>query len=752
MAGEIKLAIVLSAMMRGSEAFDKAGGGIKGIAAAIKSALPMLAMFAAQAAFSFLKDSLNAFEDFQQVMANAGSIIGKDAQEMKEFSDQVREMSLRLPKTSKDLGTALYDILRSGIKDTAEAMNVLELSAMAASAGITDTTTASKAGIETMNAFGLEASDLTHIFDVQFLAIKFGMLRYEELAGVIGTVAPAAKASGQSLETVFAALSLMTTKGMDASAAASGLARAMEGLTKPEAIKAAAELGISFMTMSEDSARAQTEFLDQKRALDSLTNSYASTELQVKSLGEAMDKVSLEEAKNRLEISKIKRSAEKEGRDLTDAELSQISALESSNADLSLQYDELSVSQQEARIQSTDLSNQMAAQKIKTDEASKAFDDQIAATSNFLSLTDIIQQVSDKYGMLEEAAKMDIVRQLFPDVRARRAIMTIMGDEEALMGMTDAMMTQSGAMAEAFTVNTNTAAAGDQLLKNATEDLKIEIGESLHPAMEEWETLMRETICPLIKDAFIPILNALMPILKFFVEIIGAIAGVFGKYPELLWAIIGAIIAWKVAQIALNFAMSANPIGLIILAIAGLILLIVEIIKHFDGIVEAFKKVGGAFVWVYDTFIKPVVDIIVGGIKVIIEVLQWLWNQIEKVGKFFADTFGWIADIIGGVGKFFGGILGGVGKIFGFQEGGVVSQPTVSLLGERGAEAVIPLKNGAVPVSLIGGGLGGGDQNTFQIIIQAGKLPQEETPESLTQKMLDGLIQSKMLGKTGQVA
>lgn len=753
MAGEIKLAIILSASMRGSEAFEKAGGGIKGIAAAIKSALPMFALFAAQAAFTFLKDSVKAFEDFEQVMAEAGSIIGKNADQMRGLGEEIKAMSERLPKSSKDLGLALYDIFSSGLTDTSEAMNALELSAKAASAGLTDTAVASRAGIATMNAFGMVASDLTHIFDVQFLTVKFGILRYEELANVIGDIAPAAKVSGQSMESMFAALAFLTTKGLGAAEAATSLARAMEGITKPEAIKVAAELGLTFMDMSEDSKRAQTEFLNQKRALDDLTSSYITTELQVKSLGEEMDKVSLDEAKNRLEISRIKREAEKEGRDLTDSELDQITLLESANADLEFQYDSLSVAQMEARIQSTELSNQMETQKVKTDEANRAFDEQIAATSNFLPLVDIIKQITDKFGTLGEVARADIVSQLFPEVRARRAILSIMGDEEKLMSFTNDMMTQAGAMGDAYAINTDTAAAGHQLMKNSVENLKIEIGEELQPVMEAWHEIMRDSIVPLIKEAFLPILNALMPVLKFLAEIVGFIGKLFAEYPELLWAIIGAIIAWKVAQIALNAVMLANPIGLIIMAVAGLILLIVEIIKHFDGVVEALKKVGGAFVWVYDTFIKPVVDIIVGGIKVIIEVLQWLWNQIEKVGKFFADTFGWIADIIGGVGKFFGGILGGVGKIFGFQEGGIITQPTVGLLGEAGAEAVIPLKNGAVPVSLVGGGLGlGGDQNTYQIILQTGSLPHEETPESLTQKVLDGLIKAKMLGKTGQVA
>ena len=41
-----------------------------------------------------------------------------------------------------------------------------------------------------------------------------------------------------------------------------------------------------------------------------------------------------------------------------------------------------------------------------------------------------------------------------------------------------------------------------------------------------------------------------------------------------------------------------------------------------------------------------------------------------------------------------------------FADGGVVRRPTLAVIGEAGeAEAVIPLKGGAVPVRITGGGL-----------------------------------------------
>lgn len=758
MAGEVKLAIILTGTMRGSEAFDKAGGGIKGIGKAIKSIAPMLALFAAKAAFDFLKDSIKVTMEFEQALAEAGSIIGKTADEMHELGLEIRAMSKEIPKSPQDLAVALYDIFSAGIVDTADAMKALELSAKTASAGLTQTATAAKAGISTMNAFGMEASSLEHIFDVQFLTIKFGILRYEELASVVGQLSPAAKAAGQSMESMFASLAILTKKGLNAAEASTALARAMEGITRPAAIKAATLLGISFIELTDDTRIAKEEFVVQKRALDELSSSYADVEGQVKSLSEEMAKVSLEEAKNRLEISKIRRQAELEGRDmqsLTEDEITLIAKLENANKDLALQYDELSVASMETSIQATEIENAMAEQKVATDAANKAFDEQIAATGNFRPLVDIIQEIGDKYGHLGEAAQADIISKMFPQIRAKRAVLSIMGSEQELMNLTDEMIEQSGAMGEAFAINTDTAAAGHKLMENSMADLKIEMGEEMMPVMEMWHEIMRDQIIPLVQNAFIPILKAIMPVISALAGVLRTIAGFFSEYPELLWAIIGALIAWKVIQLALNVVMAANPLGLIVIAIASLIAGIVMLVDHLGGLEAIWNAIGGAFKWVYDNVIKPVFDGILFVVNLIIDALKWLWNMINDVAQAAGGVLGGIADVVGGVGGFFGDVLGGAadilgeaGGLIGFQHGGIVTKPTLGLLGESGAEAVIPLRNGAVPVSF-DGAMGTSSQDTYNITIQTGVLPETETPESIVEKMESALIAKKMRGATG---
>lgn len=79
-----------------------------------------------------------------------------------------------------------------------------------------------------------------------------------------------------------------------------------------------------------------------------------------------------------------------------------------------------------------------------------------------------------------------------------------------------------------------------------------------------------------------------------------------------------------------------------------------------------------------------------------------LWEGIlaafdEMIGQMVADWLFGIEQMqkTGKLGGILGGVIGAIGGIFGFQHGGIVTQPTLAMLGERGPEAVIPLAQSA---------------------------------------------------------
>ena len=130
---------------------------------------------------------------------------------------------------------------------------------------------------------------------------------------------------------------------------------------------------------------------------------------------------------------------------------------------------------------------------------------------------------------------------------------------------------------------------------------------------------------------------------------------------------------------------------------------------------------------------------ITGGLMSMWDAMENGENPLKALGNFFKDLLKQLAAAVvqailfqtimsalgfGAAAKGVGGLLGGVGKIFGFAEGGIVSQPTMAMVGEGGqSEAIMPLNKlgnmmnstfNAGAMSGGGGGKGGNGQFTLK--------------------------------------
>ena len=211
---------------------------------------------------------------------------------------------------------------------------------------------------------------------------------------------------------------------------------------------------------------------------------------------------------------------------------------------------------------------------------------------------------------------------------------------------------------------------------------------------------------------------------------IGAVAGLIiaANVAMKAWAAAQAIIkgltvAWTAVQWLLNAALTANPIGLVVVAIAGLIAIIVLAWKKSDtfraivtGAFEGVKKVVGAVVdWFKGPFldglkiafewIKKGIEIYLTpwrlafeGIKKVIEILRTVfetvfaaiqtaienaWQFIQPILDKIMGAVKGVMDAIGGIANVAGGIIGGIGNIFG-----------------RAAPAPSMMSRGASPVNI----------------------------------------------------
>jgi phage-related protein len=179
-------------------------------------------------------------------------------------------------------------------------------------------------------------------------------------------------------------------------------------------------------------------------------------------------------------------------------------------------------------------------------------------------------------------------------------------------------------------------------------------------------------------DMLLPVIDAIAPKLAAFSAWAQA-------NPDLMKLVAGAFVALTAAVIALNIAMSLNPVSLIVIALGALITGLAAAYMRFEG----FRKV-------VDTVFNAMragVQFTVSAVQGLIAVFKTVFNTI---GRLWNNSFGKISfkipDIIGVPGR---GTSFSIPKIPALADGGIVKASpggTLALIGEGGQdEAVIPL-------------------------------------------------------------
>lgn len=266
----------------------------------------------------------------------------------------------------------------------------------------------------------------------------------------------------------------------------------------------------------------------------------------------------------------------------------------------------------------------------------------------------------------------------------------------------------------------------DQAMKNAAETFGGSAAAALDTTAGKSAALKRDMgeLTEQIGMALIPVLDRLVPMVSKVAEwftnlspqaqsLALAIAAVAASVGPLITAI-GSL------STALTF-LAANPVTALFLALDAAIILAYVKFEPFRNAVnalwDAFRATPlGQLITDFDNFKKRVGEII-----------DWMMNKVHAVGKVITDTINILPGVDigggGGGGGFWGGlkdaatqglksVVPGL-KWLPFAEGGIVTRPTMGLVGESGPEAVIPLSQ------LRGGGMGGATVNVYGTLVGA---------------------------------
>ncbi len=281
----------------------------------------------------------------------------------------------------------------------------------------------------------------------------------------------------------------------------------------------------------------------------------------------------------------------------------------------------------------------------------------------------------------------EVLAKAFGRVEGLNAVLGVTGANAEMAALDiDSMTNSAGAATDAFAEMEKTTEHQMNLLKAQLKDTAITLGNALIPMV-------------------IKLMNVIIPLVK-------GISNWVKKHPKLalaILALVGVMGVLIATQWLLNAAMLANPIGLIVLGIVGLIFLIKYLIGHMDEIKAKFTEVGDVIreKWgaVVDFFtgipdkiresFQRVKDFILAPFRAAAEIFENIINYfIRNLNKLSISVPGWVPGIGG---KQFGFNLQEV-SLPKWAHGGVIDEPTLlyglksqrpyAIVGEAGPERV----------------------------------------------------------------
>lgn len=261
----------------------------------------------------------------------------------------------------------------------------------------------------------------------------------------------------------------------------------------------------------------------------------------------------------------------------------------------------------------------------------------------------------------------------------------------------------------------------DQNYKGMAETVANSAGGSfkkLSIALEETKESIGAALLPIVQvmaDKFAVIGQLAQENSKLFVILGVAIGGIAAAVIAVNTAIKIYEAYTKLAAAATflwNAALAANPIVLVGIALAALVAGLVIAYNKFDG----FRNlVNTLFDGLRDGF-GAVVTAVTGYVKTLVNIYKGLFNGIadtwnNTIGKLSFKIPGWVPGI--------GGAGFDVPEIPKLANGGIVTSPTLALIGEAGPEAVVPLNRGNGMGNNVTINVNGGDPNAVVSALRA---------------------------------
>jgi len=214
--------------------------GVKALGNAIKSTFGLMAGLTA--GIAGLSTAFNTLKEIEFASAKFRTLGGDST----DLVNKLKLVSIELNGSASvaELTGAAYDVASAGFVEAADAAMILKAASQGATGGFSDINTVGNAATSVLNAYGKSAKDAEFLVDQFIQTQNDGKIIVAEYAQNIGKVASVAATMNVPLKEVNAAIAQVTAAGVKSEVAFTGMKTALLRLTGEAGGKKLAKLGI----------------------------------------------------------------------------------------------------------------------------------------------------------------------------------------------------------------------------------------------------------------------------------------------------------------------------------------------------------------------------------------------------------------------------------------------------------------------------------------------------------------------------
>lgn len=585
---------------------DTTGGGLTAFGVALANLAADIIASAINKMKELVTQTIEVGKTFDSSMSNVQAISGATADEMETLTDKAQEMGANTKFSASEAADAFGYMAMAGWKTEQMVDGVDGVLNLAAASG-SDLATTSDIVTDALTAMGYQASDAAHLADVMAVASSSASTNVNLMGESFKYAAPMAGVLGYTMEDVATALALMANSGIKSSQAGTALRGALSRLSDPskEAKEALLALGLATekTTKSIDSKKleaAQNKVNDRTLSLEKSQIAYNS----------ALNKYGAESAQ---------------------AQTAAINLQKAQNA--------LAQAQEEVKRE------QEGTQKTSVLSVNLLKDE----NGNARELSEVMTMLRDSFKDLDSIEKNQIASMLFGQNAMSGMLAIINSSDEDFNKMATAIQNADGKAAEmAETMQDNLG--GDMTkTKSNLESFQYMLYKKFEPTLRKCTTAVNKFIDKLKwlienSDIVKKKIEKIAPIIAGIGTAIATFLVIINK-SAIIGAFVTGLTAIKTAFVGLWAVMAANPIGLIIAAVAGLVAAIVTLWNTN----EDFRN------WVIGAW-ETIKNAVETAITAVAEFFQSAWDGTELVKEEFSQAWDDIKSVWSKAGDFFAGI------------------------------------------------------------------------------------------------